>query len=201
MKNSHKWHDKKGFTTGEVAVLCHVTIPTVIKWIESEELEGFKIPGSKNRRITRDSLVQFMNKYNIPTTELEKGKPRILVVDDEIHILELFRALLQEEKFEVRLVSRGFDAGIAKEFRPDLVILDILLPDIDGRQVCQYVRQMPEMKQVKILGISGYVKNEQDEQDLVQKGFDEYVGKPFDNEVLMEKVYRLLNKTIRRKKK
>ena len=58
-------NEKKGFTTGEVASLCHVTIPTVIKWIESGNLEGFKIPHSKNRRVTRESLLKFMKKHEI----------------------------------------------------------------------------------------------------------------------------------------
>lgn len=195
------YYEKKGFTTGDVAALCHVTIPTVIKWIESRELDGFKIPGSKNRRITRDSLMKFMKKYNIPTTELEKRKPRILVVDDEEEILELFKVLLEESKYEIRLVSRGFDAGLAKEFMPDLIILDIMLPDIDGSKVCEYIRAMPEMKKVKILAISGYVKDQQGFDELIEKGFDDYVRKPFDNDILMENVERLLNKSSRKKKK
>lgn len=194
-------YDKKGFTTGEVADLCHVTIPTVIKWIESGELEGFKIPGSKNRRITRESLLEFMNRYHIPTTPLEEElRLRVLVVDDQIEILELFKALLSDKKFDLRLVSRGFDAGLAKEFKPDLIILDIMLPDLDGRQVCQYVKEMPEMKNVKILGISGYVKNEKETADLLQKGFDDYIAKPFDNSELMKKIFRLINKKKKKRK-
>ena len=199
----HKYffmYNKKGFTTGEVAELCHVTIPTVIKWIESGELEGFKIPGSKNRRITRESLLTFMKKYNIPTTALEKSKPRVLVVDDEEEILELFKVLLEAEKFETRLVSRGFQAGLAKEFKPDLIILDILLPDIDGRKVCEYVREMPEMKNVKVLGISGYVKNEEEAADLLKKGFDDYIAKPFNNDDLLLKINQLLSKGKKKKK-
>lgn len=191
---------KKGFTTGQVAELCHVTIPTVIKWIETGELEGFKIPTSKNRRITRECLLRFMKKYNIPTTALEQTKTRVLVVDDEEKILDLFRALLTEDKFEVRCVSRGFDAGIAKEFKPDLVILDIMLPDIDGRKVCEYIREMPEMKAVKIAAISGFVKDEAEMNDLLQKGFDECISKPFDNEDLMKKIQKLLQSKVTRRK-
>lgn len=185
---------KKGFTTGEVAELCHVTIPTVIKWMESGELEGFKIPHSKNRRVAREHLLSFMKKYNIPTTELEEKKIKILAVDDEQCILELLKELLVPEKYEVRLVARGFDAGLAKEFRPDLIILDIFLPDIQGDKVCEYIRSMPEMQDVKILAISGYIENDELE-ELLRKGFDDYLKKPFENKVLLQKVENLLNKT------
>lgn len=201
MKNFRNLGEKKGFTTGEVAELCHVTIPTVIKWIESGELEGFKIPGSKNRRITRDSLLKFMHKYEIPTTDLEKNKPRILVVDDEQAVLELMKTLLQPDKFELRLVSRGFEAGLAKEFKPDLVFLDIKLPDIDGCQVCEYIRTIPEVQTVKIVAMSAYIKDHQESEALLKKGFDDYLDKPFDSDKLLDKVYHLLNKPTRRKKK
>lgn len=186
--------NKKGFTTGEVAELCHVTIPTVIKWIESGELEGFKIPGSKNRRITRENLLKFMKKYNIPTNQLEEGLPRILVVDDEESILELFKAIFDDKEYRLHCVSRGFEAGFAKEFKPDLVILDIMLPDIDGRKVCEFIKNMPELGHVQVLGISGYVKEEKDFSDLLQKGFDDYLVKPFSNEVLLGKVTTLISK-------
>lgn len=192
---------KKGFTTGEVAELCHVTIPTVIKWIESNELEGFKIPGSKNRRITRESLLKFMKKYKIPTNALEKSKHRILVVDDNSEILDVIDAVLDKEKYETRLVTKGFEAGLAKEFRPDLIVLDIFLPDIDGRKVCEYIREMPEMKNTSILGISGYVQNENELQELLKKGFDDYLLKPFENEMLLDRIKKLLNKSTRKSKK
>lgn len=193
-------HEKKGFTTGEVADLCHVTIPTVIKWIESKELEGFKIPGSKNRRITRDNLIKFMNKHNIPIDELQKKRARILAVDDEEAILEVFKGIFTADSFDVRCVSRGFDAGIAKEFKPDVILLDIFLPDMDGYTVCNYIRNMPEMKNVKILAISGNIETEK-LNELTKKDFDDILAKPFNNDILMDKVKKLLQeKKIQDKK-
>ncbi len=190
-------YKKKGFTTGEVAELCHVTIPTVIKWIESEELEGFKIPGSKNRRITRESLLKFMKKYKIPTNNLEKGKSKILFVDSHKEMQEIFSSILDQEKYEIRCVTKGFEAGVAKEFLPDLVVLEIALPDIDGIKVCEYIREMPEMENVSILGIS---EQEGKLEELLEKGFDDYIQKPFDQDALLDKIKKLLNKTSRRKK-
>lgn len=193
-----EYQNKKGFTTGEVAEICHVTIPTVIKWIDSGELEGFKIPGSKNRRITRESLLDFMKKYKIPTTVLEKNKIRVLIVDDRVEILDIIDSLLDKDKYETRLVSKGFEAGIAKEFQPDLIILDILLPDIDGRKVCEYIREMPEMSHVAILGMSGYLHSKEELDDLWTKGFDDFILKPFDYQELLEKVKKLILKIERK---
>ncbi len=187
-----KLEDKKGFTTGQVAEICHVTIPTVIKWIDSGKLKGFRLPGSKSRRVTRDDLVQFMRENNIPLDRLDAEKKRILIVDDDRGILELLRAIFDEEgDWEIRVVERGFDAGLAKEFQPDCILLDIMLPDIDGRKVCSYLRQTPELRDVKIIAVSGYI-SEGGFQDLLDQGFDDFLVKPFSNEELVSKVRRLV---------
>jgi excisionase family DNA binding protein len=188
---------KKGFTTGEVAELCHVTIPTVIKWIESEELEGFKIPGSKNRRITRKNLLKFMKKHKIPTTALEREKPRILVVENDEETLGTFKKVFDKEKYDIRLVTKGFEAGLAKEFKPDVTILGLDLPDMDGQKVCQYLREMPEMRHSAIIGIC---KNANVPPDILKTGFDDYVAEPFTMEGLIKKARRLLSKIMRRKR-
>ncbi len=127
--------ERKGFTTGQVGKICHVTIPTVIKWIDSGTLKGFRLPDSKSRRVSRGDLIAFMEKNDIPIDRLDEPRKRILIVDDDPAILQLLEAIFQEEgKWEIRIVSRGFDAGLAKEFRPDCILLDIMLPDIDGRK-------------------------------------------------------------------
>lgn len=185
---------KKGFTTGDVAELCHVTIPTVIKWIESEELEGFKIPGSKNRRITRESLLKFMKKYKIPTNALEKTKFKVLIVDTEPEHLD---EILDKEKYETRIVTRGFEAGLAKEFKPDLVLLNLDLPDIDGLQVYHFLRNIDEIKNCFIIGLT----KEEPEENLLKQGFDDHIKIPFSDESLLEKIRKHLTKTNRRKKK
>lgn len=181
---------KRGFTTGQVAELCHVTIPTVIKWIDTGRLNGFKIPGSKSRRVTREHLVEFMAANGIPTDRLQTKK-KLLIVDDDKHILELLKTVFEKSgDYEIRAVGRGFDAGLAKEYQPDVILLDIMLPDIDGRQVCSYIREDPELSSVKIMAVSGYV-SKGDIAELKGKGFDDYLEKPFDNDVLVEKVQSL----------
>src|SRR5882762_9110763 len=86
---------------------------------------GFRVPGSRFRRIPRDALVAFMKDNGIPPDSLDSGKQKVLVVDDDPEIVELFVDVLDRDgRFEVKTASTGYDAGIlTKEFMPDLIIL------------------------------------------------------------------------------
>ena len=139
------WLDKKIFTTGEAAQVCKVSQQTIIRCFDAGRLGGFRVPGSKFRRIPREELIKFMQGNGIPTDVLEGSLRRVLVVDDDVAILELFEDLLcRDGRFEVKTASTGYDAGLLTEsFRPHLIILDYMLPDINGNIVCERVRQMP----------------------------------------------------------
>jgi len=80
---------KTVFTTGEVAEICKVSQQTVIRCFDSGKLKGFRVPGSRFRRIPRDALLAFMKENAIPLENLESGKKRILVVDDYEAILDM----------------------------------------------------------------------------------------------------------------
>jgi len=99
----------------------------------------------------------------------------------------------RDGRFDVRSVNNGFDAGMmVKEFRPDLVVLDVMLPDINGKEVCQRIRSDPALDEVKVICISGMV--EQDKvQDLMDAGANDFMQKPFDAEALLDKVCRTLD--------
>ncbi len=182
---------KKVFTTTQVGKFCGVTQQTVIKWVDNDLLSGFRLPNSRDRRVTDTALFKFMKEHSIPTEVLDdKLKTRVLVVDDEETVGEFFEAVFQDEKsVALRVVTRGFDAGIVGDWRPDLVFLDIMLPDIDGRRVCELIRQGAGGRRVAIVGISGYASS-LDTKELERVGFDDFVPKPFD----AEKVKVLLNK-------
>src|SRR5438477_8663315 len=126
---------KTVFTTGEAAEICKVSQQTIIRCFDSGRLRGFRVPGSRFRRIPRDALVQFMKDNGIPPDALDNGKSKILVVDDDPEIVELFVDVLDRDgRFEVKTASTGYDAGmITQEFGPDLIILDYMLPDINGK--------------------------------------------------------------------
>ena len=133
---------KTVFTTGEAAKICKVSQQTIIRCFDNGSLKGFRVPGSRFRRIPRDQLFAFMRDNGIPTDALESGKRKVLIVDDDEELVELLADVFERDgRFDLRLANNGFDAGmLVKEFRPDLVILDVMLPDINGKEVCQRVR-------------------------------------------------------------
>jgi len=181
------------FTTGEAAEICKVSQQTIIRCFDSGRLKGFRVPGSRFRRIPRDELIRFMKNNNIPTEGFDSGKRRVLVVDDDEQIVELFcDALSRDDRFEVRTANTGYDAGLlTHQFKPDLMILDYMLPDVNGNKVCQRVRNDPEMAGMKVVIVSGVVN--QDEIDtLMEAGADEFVKKPFDIEKLVKRMETLL---------
>jgi excisionase family DNA binding protein len=184
---------KTVFTTGEAAEICKVSQQTIIRCFDSGRLRGFRVPGSRFRRIPREALIAFMKDNGIPPDALESGKQKILVVDDDPEIVELFVDVLERDgRFEVRTAATGYDAGIAtQEFLPDLIILDYMLPDVNGNVVCQTIRKNPNFEHIKIIIVSGVV-NQDEINDLMKAGADDFVKKPFNIEKLIERLGQLL---------
>jgi len=180
---------KTVFTTGEAAKICKVSQQTIICCFDNGQLKGFRVPGSKFRRIPREALYRFMRDNNIPTDALESGKRKVLLVDDELDLVEMMHKALQEDgRFEVRIATNGFDAGMmVKEYRPDLIILDVMLPDINGKEVCHRVRADASMEEVRIICISGLLEDDKI-QELKLAGADDFLPKPFDVDYLIEKM-------------
>ena len=184
---------KTVFTTGEAAKICKVSQQTIIRCFDNGALKGFRVPGSRFRRIPRHELYSFMRDNGIPTDALESGKRKALIVDDDQDLVELLAdAFSRDGRFDVKTANNGFDAGmLVKEFRPDVVVLDIMLPDINGKEVCQRVRGDKTLEQVKIICISGMV--EQDKvADLRAAGADDFMQKPFQVDKLLERACDLL---------
>ena len=184
---------KQIFTTGEAADICKISQQTIIRCFDSGRLKGFRVPGSRFRRIPREALLQFMKDNNIPPDALDSGKTKVLVVDDDPEIVELFVDVLERDgRFEVKTAATGYDAGmITQEFQPDLIILDYMLPDINGNIVCQTIRKNPNFEHTKIIIVSGVV-NQDEINDLLKAGADEFVKKPFNIEKLIERIGELL---------
>ncbi len=184
---------KTVFTTGEAAEICKVSQQTIIRCFDSGRLKGFRVPGSRFRRIPREALIAFMKDNNIPPDALDNGKLKILVVDDDPEIVELFVDVLERDgRFEVKTANTGYDAGmLTQEFHPDLIILDYMLPDVNGNVVCQRIRSNPEFAHTKIIIVSGVV-NQDEINDLLKAGADDFVKKPFNIEKLIERIGELL---------
>ncbi|MBP5622778.1 MAG: response regulator [Thermoguttaceae bacterium] len=184
---------KTVFTTGEAAKICKVSQQTIIRCFDSGQLKGFRVPGSRFRRIPRESLYSFMKENNIPTDALESGKRKVLVVDDDKELVELLVDVLEGDgRFETRSVNNGFDAGMTvREYRPDLIILDVMLPDINGKDVCVRVRNDKSLEAVKIVCVSGIVEEDKID-ELRRAGANEFLAKPFETEKLIDTICRLL---------
>lgn len=191
--NRSEWRTKTVFTTGDVAEVCRISQQTVIRCFDSGKLRGFRVPGSKFRRIPRESLIEFMKAHQIPLENLDTGKKRVLIVDDDAEIVEMMETILSRDgRFEVRTATNGFDAGSqTKEFRPDILLLDYMLPDINGNVVCRRIREDKSLANTKIIIVSGAVDPEELE-GLRADGADEFIKKPFDIKQLISRMVELL---------
>jgi len=181
------------FTTGKAAEVCKVSQQTIIRCFDSGRLEGFRIPGSKFRRIPRHSLIKFMKENGIPFQSLDSGKKKVLIVDDDAEIVELITdVLVRDGRFDVKSAASGYDAGVStQQFHPDLVLLDYMLPDVNGNVVCHTIKSNPEFEDIKIIIVSGVVKQDEVDQ-LLKSGAEDFIRKPFDIVDLTDRITRVL---------
>jgi excisionase family DNA binding protein len=179
--------EKQVLTTGEAAELCNVSQQTIIRCFDNGRLTGFRVPGSRFRRIPRAELIRFMKANDIPVELLDGDLTRILVVDDDPSIVRIIGEMLErEDRFEVRTASTGYDAGMmTREFRPNVILLDYMLPDVNGNVVCERIKADPDLMDTRVVIISGVVRQEEID-DLMAAGADAFIPKPFQVGALIE---------------
>ncbi len=172
---------KDVLTTGQVARICNVAPRTVSKWFDSGQLRGYRIPGSKDRRIPLQSLIRFMKAHGMPLNGIESGQTRILILDVEKDVVELLsRELGREGLYEVRTAETAFEAGMALEgFRPHVILLDVSLPDVDTRAVARLIAANPEFEGIRLVAMSASV-SEGEAEALRQQGCAAVLRKPFE---------------------
>ena len=172
---------KTVLTTGEVAKICKVAPRTVSKWFDSGHLRGYRIPGSKDRRIPIDHLLRFMRAHGIPLDGLDTGHTRLLLLDRDPSLCEALRARLNTNGgFEVACAASAFEAGvIAQEFKPHTLLVDVTLPDVSPKSISLTLRSKADLQATRLIGIAADLDNGRGE-SLLQDGFDAYLCKPFD---------------------
>jgi excisionase family DNA binding protein len=172
--------DKDVLTTGEVAKICNVAPRTVSKWFDTGVLKGYRIPGSKDRRIPVSQLVRFMKEHGIPFDGMSGGKTRVLIVDDEQEIVDVLSKVLGEQaNYEVRTAINGFQAGMeAERFKPHVMLLDVHLGEGDIKQISNFVRNDDDLQMCKIIAMSGKLTDGQ-LAGMKGQGFDGFLKKPF----------------------
>ena len=181
--------DKDVLTTGEVAKICNVASRTVSKWFDSGQLSGYRIPGSKDRRIPVANLLTFMREHDIPMDGLMSGRPRVLICDADDGAVQTLTGVLQEQtNFDVRVCDSLFAAGMECErFRPHVMLYELGVSNGDGREVCELVRGNEELQVTRIIAMSSRVTDGQITQ-LQQCGFDSVLRKPFTVRQVIEAV-------------
>ena len=178
------------YTTGEVARLCQVTKRTVIKWIDGGRLTGYTIPGSRHRRVTAESLQKFMHSNGIPD-HARVARPRVLIVDDDADLLELLKDTLRDE-YDVDVASTALDAAARlTAFQPDIILLDIRLPDLSGLQVCRHFQSYKKSRKVPILTMSAY-GGEIDPHEVRLSGADGFLPKPLRLADLKQRIHAMV---------
>lgn len=171
---------KDVLTTGEVARLCGVAPRTVSKWFDSGRLRGFKIPGSRDRRIPKDSLVRFMRAHGIPLRGLDGAVTRVLIVDSEQDVAEALRVALERNfDYKVNVAGTVFGAGLAAhQFRPHVILLDVALPGLDAPALRQALRSDPELVATHVVAVDADLDEEKINSRRKQ-GFDLCLQKPY----------------------
>jgi len=170
---------KDVLTTGQVAQLCHVAPRTVTKWFDSGQLGGYRIPGSKDRRIPLNELIRFMKAHDMPTEGLEKSDLRILIIDSRTESANQFSNLLHTEgNFDVKCAHNSFDAGLmAVKYTPNVILIDLMSSDIDAGSLCSYIHESEDIRDCALIALAGGLgTNEID--NLRHLGFDAVVTNP-----------------------
>jgi excisionase family DNA binding protein len=172
---------KDVLTTGEVARVCNVAPRTVSKWFDTGQLRGYRIPGSKDRRIPLAQLIRFMKAHGIPLNELDTGRTRVLIVDADSDLARLIEKTLEERfNYEVTVAVSAFEAGaMMEQFKPAVVVVDIDLPGIEGRALSRFVTAHGELQGTQMVA-TGASLTEADRQGLLQQGFHNTIAKPFN---------------------
>lgn len=188
-------HADAPLSTGDVARYCGVSPGAVWKWVKKGRLKAYRLPGGQYR-IERGAFKAFLRENDMPVDPAFFARPmkRVLIIDDEPTIIEVVVRAVQQlgNNIEVATASDGFEAGLQiATFKPDLLVLDLMMPQIDGFEVCRTVRKSPSTAHIKILIITAYGIHENIKRAL-QSGADDFMHKPLNIPSLVAKVERLL---------
>ena len=155
---------------------------------------------SKTDTLERLVKIQALSRRGLSLPEIKmamEGKSKskkILIVDDEQEVSELLVELLKSKfpGYQVRVAGDGFTAGrLIGEFFPDLIVLDLMLPGVDGFHVCRQIRQDPLLSGILVLAITGFDSAEM-KKKIMDCGANDYLAKPMENSEFIARIRRLL---------
>jgi len=180
---------KNVLTTGDVAKICNVAPRTVSKWFDNGQLKGYRIPGSKDRRIPVNELVRFMKAHNMPAAALPVGKIRVLIADSKTDTTSSLADILRTKAdYEVQTVHNDFETGlIAQKFAPHVLLISLLAEGIDAANICKAVRSNEDLQTIKIIALANRL-SDSESAALLQKGFDDYISNCADTTEVIKKI-------------
>jgi two-component system OmpR family response regulator len=168
----------------------------VQNWVKGKKLRAFQTPGG-HRRIRREDLVSFLKEFGMPIPpDLTQGSPMVLIVDDEVDILDMLEVLMKsgDDDIKVAKAQSGIEALVMiGESKPDLLILDIMMPGMNGYDVCQKLKSNPSTQNVKIVAISGDHSAAVKER-ILSSGADLFFTKPLEIVGFREQCLQLLQR-------
>jgi two-component system response regulator RpaA len=180
---------KNVLTTGDVAKICNVAPRTVSKWFDNGQLKGYRIPGSKDRRIPLSELIRFMKQHNMPSDLLAVGKIRVLIVDGDCNLSSALAEMLRAKAdYEVQTVHSNFETGAtAQKFAPHVMLINLLTEEINAMQICKSIRADEDLQTIKIIALANKLGSSESAA-LLQKGFDGYISNPADVNEIIKKI-------------
>lgn len=185
--------NKKPYTTGEVANFCNVTINAVKKWIASGKLGAFRTPGG-HYRVNREDFETFVGKFKLDIKDkIFPNRRKILIIDDERDIVEFIKAAIESLDMgcTVETAGDGYEALIkVGDFKPELMVMDLRMPKIDGFEVCRRIKGDQNTRDIKILAVTAYGKEDIDK--ILECGADYCLSKPLKLKEFQKNVQRLL---------
>lgn len=185
--------DREVLTTGQVAKLCNVAPRTVSKWFDSGQLRGYRIPGSKDRRIPLAQLIRFMKAHGIPLDGLEGDQIRVLILEPDREFSSLLKSAFGEiGGYRAEIASSAFEAGaLTQELQPQIIIVDVDVPGIEGRTLSRFIEGRVELQSVRLIAAGASI-SEADRNTFLQEGFHATLGKPYHVRELRQLIDRLL---------
>ena len=185
--------EQKAYTTFEAAKICHVTHHSIKNWIKQGLIKASRTPGGHYRILEAD-LDLFREKYDMFPRDKGPSKRRVMVVDDDPDALALMETILGDEGFELIKVSNATEVGLkAAQMTPDLILLDFLMPEVNGFEVSKALRDNEMTRGIPIMAVT-CLNKERDIERIFACGADEYLAKPFKVDQLLEKVRDLIGR-------
>jgi excisionase family DNA binding protein len=181
----------ESLTTSRAAAKCGVHYTTIRRWILEGKLPAYETPGG-HLRIPKEDLDNFITVRRLQGARRLDAPLRILVVDDDEALRDSLLAFFAKDvNFDVRAAADGFSAGrLVAEFQPDVIILDLLMPGINGFEVCRNIRNTRRSMHTKILVLTGYA-TEENIRRAKECGANICLAKPIELDLLKSTVAQL----------